>query len=110
MSIVKLEWPTSGTPTVPADYTLQNSNLLKAARNEGVSLSNWDGTTTAPEVSVGSVIFSNDVYYTVTVSAETISTSGASSGTIYLILDDTAGSEEFKWTDTAPTWDAAFGS
>lgn len=107
MAIVKLEWPTSGTPTVPTDYTYQNENLERAARGEGVTLSNWDDTTTAPQVSVGSTILSNGVYYYVTTSAETISTSGASAGTVYLILDDTAGSEEFVWTDTAPAWDAA---
>lgn len=108
MAINKVDWPTASTtsytPSISTDYNDQNNNLAPVVRGyNAVSLTNWDATTTAPEIDTGSSIESNGVLYNVTTDT-VISTTGASAGTVYLIFDDTAGSEEFKWTDTAPTW------
>ena len=107
MAIDKIDFPTSGTPSLPTDYTLQNENIERAVRgSEYISLTNWDTGSSAPAVIVGSVVESNGVLYDVITGNESISTTGASSGIVYLKFDDTGGSEEFVWDSTAPTWSA----
>jgi len=107
MAIDKIDFPTSGTPSLPTDYTNQNENLERTVRaTEFVSLTNWDDGSSAPEVIVGSVVESNGILYDVITANEAISTTGASAGIVYLKFDDTASAEEFVWTNTAPTWSA----
>lgn len=108
MAISKVDFPTASTPEytpdIETDYNAQNENIERVVRGyNGVSLTNWDTSTTAPQVASGSVIETNGVLYDVT-GAETISTTGASSGTVYLVFDDSSGAEEFVWSSVAPTW------
>lgn len=102
MAIIKNEFPTSGVPTVPTDYSYQNEYIERNSRGyNAVSLTNWDGTTTKPQIAAGSVIEINGASWDITTATD-IDTSGATSGTIYLYFDD--GTPEFKFLDTAPTW------
>lgn len=68
-----------------------------------ISLTNWDSTSTAPQVASDSAIEANGVMYSVSTNTS-ISTTDASSGVNYLVFDDDA--ETFGWNDTAPTWSA----
>jgi hypothetical protein len=105
MAITKVDNPTSGTPSIPGDYTQQNEVSERGLRGgNNMSLTNWDATTTAPQVAAGSSIEINGAWWDITTNTS-ISTSGASSGTVYLVFDDAAPG--FVWTDTAPSWDAA---
>lgn len=110
MSINLVTWPTPSTPIdvpdIETDYNAQNENLEQSVRGYiGVSLSNWDGTTTAPQVLSGSAVEASGAFYQLD-SNETIETSGATSGTVYLTFDDTSP-YAFKWVNTTPTWQAA---
>lgn len=104
MAITELVFPTSGTPTVPTDYAYQNGYLAQNAKGyNAVSLTNWDATTTAPQVASGSAIEINGATWQVDADT-TILTTAATSGVNYLVFDDDA--EAFGWNDTAPTWSA----
>lgn len=107
MSINSVDWPTASTPVytpdIETDYNAQNENLEQVVRGyNAISLSNWDGTSTAPQVSSGSALEASGVFYQLDAN-ETIGTSGASAGVIYLTLDDSSP-YSFEWVDTAPTW------
>ena len=108
MAITKLDFPTASTPsytpTLATDYNNQNEIIERNARGyNAISLTNWDATTTKPQIDAGSVIEINGSTYDITTDTD-IDTSGASSGTIYVYFDD--GTPEFKFLDTAPTWSA----
>ena len=108
MAIVKRDLPTASTPSytpdIATDYNNQNAYLVGNAQGyNSISLTNWDSSTTKPQVAAGSAIEINGVVYDFTTATD-IDTSGASSGTIYLYFDD--GTPEFKFLDTAPTWSA----
>lgn len=103
MAITKIDWPAASAPDVTVDYPRQNNNLQAGIRGDSsVSLTNWDDSTTAPAVILGSVIECNGVFYEVTTANETISTTGASTGTVYLIFDESA--EEYVWSSSTPSW------
>lgn len=104
MAIIKREFPTAGTPSLPTDYDRQNEYIERNAKGgHAVSLTNWDTGTTKPQIAAGSVVEANGILWDVTTDTD-IDTSGASTGTIYVYFDDTV--PEFKFLDTAPTWSA----
>lgn len=110
MAINKIDWPTASTPSytpsISTDYNAQNENMEELAKTTSeINLTNWDTGSTAPTVDAGSVIEAFGSQYSVT-SSETISTSGASTGTLYLVFD--ASTPEFVWTDTLPVWSSAY--
>lgn len=106
MAINKVDWPTASTPVytpdIETDYNAQNEILERLAKGESITLTNWDATTTAPDVAAGSLIEANGVFYDVTTDTS-IGVTGASPGTNYLTFDDTSP-YAFEWVDTAPTW------
>ena len=108
MAIVKREFPTASTPsytpTLAGDYNKQNEYLEGNARGKNaISLTNWDGTTTKPQIAAGSFIEINGAIWDFTTDTD-IDTSGASTGVIYVYFDD--ATPEFIFLDTAPTWSA----
>ena len=109
MAINKIDWPTASTPSytpdIETDYNSQNDNIEAGTGGyNAISLTNWDDSSTAPQVVAGSIIESNKVYYQTSTNTA-IGTTGASAGTIYLIFNDTSP-YSFEWVDTAPTWSA----
>lgn len=108
MAITKIDFPTASTavytPDIETDYNNQNEYIERNARGyNAISLTNWDSSTIKPQVAAGSVIEINGATWDITTATD-ISTSGATSGVIYLYFDD--GTPEFKFLDTAPTWSA----
>lgn len=109
MAITKIDFPTASTPsytpTLAGDYNDQNENIEQVVKGyNAISLTNWDGTTTKPQITAGSAIEINGSLWQITTNTD-IDTSGASSGTIYIYFDD--GTPEFKALDDAPTWSAS---
>lgn len=108
MAITKIDFPTASTagytPSISTDYNNQNEYIERNARGyNAISLTNWDTSTTKPQVAAGSVIETNGASWDITTDTD-ISTTGASSGTVYVVFDD--ATPEFKFTSTAPTWSA----
>jgi hypothetical protein len=64
MAITKLVFPTASTPSytpiIATDYNNQNEYIERNARGyNAVSLTNWDASTTKPQIAAGSVIEAN---------------------------------------------------
>lgn len=110
MAINKIDFPTASTPSytpsIITDYNAQNDNIEAIVKNKNdVSLTNWDTSTDAPLVATGSYLESDGVLYRAD-SDETISTTDASSGIIYLVFD--FSEPEYKWVDTEPEWSTTY--
>lgn len=108
MAITKLPFPTASTPnytpSISTDYNNQNEYIERNARGyNAITLTNWDLSTTKPQIAAGSVIEINGSTYDITTATD-ISTSAATAGTVYVYFDD--GTPEFKFLDIAPTWSA----
>lgn len=106
MAITKIDFPTASTPSytpvITTDYNNQNEYIERNSRGyNAVSLTNWDSTTTIPQVAAGSVIEINGSTWDITTNTD-IDSSGATAGTVYVYFDDSA--PEFKFLDTAPAW------
>ena len=106
MAIVELTSPTpsttSYTPDIEADYNSQNTLIARLIRRvSGVSLTNWDDSTSEPQIAAGSFVESLGKIFDITTNTA-ISTSGASTGLVYCVFD--SSTPEFLWTNTAPTW------
>lgn len=101
MAITKIDWPAASAPDVTVDYPRQNNNLQAVVRGyNSVTLTNWDDSTAAPAVILGSVIECNGVLYEVTTANESIT--GVSSGVNYLIYND--ATDAFQWSSSSPAW------
>lgn len=106
MAATKIDWPSPTNPSTDTDYTYQNDNLEESIKTiNAINLTNWDTGTAAPAVEAGSAIESLGNVYRFA-SSESISTSGASSGTLYLIFDTTT--QTLSWTNTTPTWNSTY--
>lgn len=105
MAITAIDWPTASTaiytPDIETDYNAQNENLERVVRGlANVSLTNWDATTTAPQVLAGSTIEKSGVLYDNTTDVA-ISTGSAAVGDNYLAFDGTG----FFWVNGLPSWE-----
>lgn len=100
-------------PTV-ADANIENLMSTVDGQRRGydfVTLTNWDATTSAPAVSVGSIIEINGAVFEVSSSNVTIgSVPGGATSDLYIKLTVSGGSTvTADWTTTAPSWDAEKG-
>lgn len=103
--VATLEADLGGTGRTTETIKDNADDIIAAIRGyNAISLTNWDSTSTAPQVASGSAIEANGVMYSVSTNT-TISTTDASSGVNYLVFDD--DTETFGWNDTAPTWSAS---
>jgi len=106
MAITKYESPSSTTPSsLGGDYNKQVAiqNVIIKGLNF-VSLTNWDSGTDVPQVASGSVVECDGELY-LTNSDTIIDATSISNGVVYLLFNNTDGSEKYEWTNTAPAWD-----